>query len=145
MAIKPIKEKSELKACASILMAAYNAEPWNDKWTHESALAKLECFYVSPKFHGWMLFEGDELQGACVGNIEPYYTGDYFYLKEMFVSPKVQRKGTGRMLFERIKSDLVNLKIEMVVLFTSNESYPFDFWKKEGFEEMNGMRMMAHM
>jgi N-acetylglutamate synthase-like GNAT family acetyltransferase len=89
-----------------------------------------------------MAFEGDKLLGACVGNIEPYFTGDYFYLKEMFVSVKSQRKGVGAALFEAIKTQLKTIGIRQIILFTSNEGYPFDFWQKVQFQEMEGMRMM---
>lgn len=89
-----------------------------------------------------MAFDGDQLLGCCVGNIEPYYTGDYFYLKEMFVSVRSQRMGVGLQLFEAIKTKLESIGISQVILFTSNEGFAFDFWQKVGFQEMEGMRMM---
>jgi aminoglycoside 6'-N-acetyltransferase I len=140
--IKSIESSHSLPKCAEILVDAYNSEPWNDNWTIEKALEKLTCFYNSPKFLGWMAFEDDQLLGCCVGNIEPYYTGDYFYLKEMFVSVQSQNKGVGVQLFEAIKTKLEAVGIGQVILFTSNEGFPFDFWKKVGFQEMKGMLMM---
>jgi aminoglycoside 6'-N-acetyltransferase I len=140
--IRSIDSSSLLSDCAAILVDAYNGEPWNDEWTHAKALEKLMCFYQSPKFMGWMAYEGDELLGCCVGNIEPYYTGDYFYLKEMFVSGSSQRTGVGSRLMEVINQDLKTMGIEMVILFTSNEGFPFQFWKHHGFGEIPGMRMM---
>lgn len=140
--IQKIESEGQLAACAHILVEAYNSEPWNDAWTPEKALEKLTCFYNSPKFLGWMAFEGDQLMGATVGNIEPYFSGDYFYLKEMFISPKAQRKGVGSALFEALKSHLDSAGIGMMILFTSHQSFPFDFWQKTGFREMEGMRMM---
>lgn len=142
--IQPITSAEQLEACAQILVEAYNGEPWNDAWTPEKALEKLTCFYHSPKFLGWMAFEGAHLLGATVGNIEPYFSGDYFYLKEMFISPKAQRKGVGSRLFEAVKSHLDAEGIGMMVLFTANQGFPFDFWQKTGFREMEGMRMMAY-
>ena len=140
--IKKIESIHALEKCAEILVEAYNTEPWNDQWTKEKALEKLSCFYNSPKFLGWMAFENDQLLGCCVGNIEPYYTGDYFYLKEMFVSVPSQRKGVGTGLMASIRTHLKTIGIEMIILFTSNEGFPFTFWQKQGFGEMEGMRMM---
>lgn len=141
--IRRIQDAADLRRCASLLVEAYNGEPWHDQWTPEKALEKLSCFHQSPKFYGWVAFEGELLVGGCVGNVEPYFTSDYFYLKEMFISPEAQRKGVGTALFEAVKQQMAVLEIEMMILFTSNEGFPFDFWKKSGFEEMQGMRMMS--
>ena len=140
--IEHITALASLDACAHILVDAYNHEPWNDSWTHDMALEKLTCFFNSPKFLGWMAFQRGALCGCCVANIEPYYTCDYFYLKEMFVSPCVQGQGIGARLLEVIKRDLETLGIQQIVLFTSNAGFPFNFYLNAGFSEMAGMRMM---
>ncbi len=131
-----------LSSCASLLVDAYNHEPWNDNWTQEKALEKLLCFYQSPKFLGWTARRGEELLGCCVGNIEPYFTGDYFYLKEMFVPVRAQKSGIGSQLMATIKGYLTSIDIQSIILFTSKEGFPFDFYLKAGFAEMEGMRMM---
>ncbi|MBL7774937.1 MAG: GNAT family N-acetyltransferase [Saprospiraceae bacterium] len=143
LTIQRIESPDQLPACAQVLVDAYNSEPWNDAWTPEKALEKLQCFYQSPKFLGWMAYdEGDQLLGATVGNIEPYFSGDYFYLKEMFIAPKAQRQGVGSALFGAVKSHLDSEGIDMMILFTSNQGFPFDFWQRTGFQEMEGMRML---
>jgi aminoglycoside 6'-N-acetyltransferase I len=141
--ITPIRSADELPACAAILVAAYNAEPWNDEWTPDKALEKLQCFYQSPKFYGWMAKDGDQLLGCLVGNVEPYYSGDYFYLKEMFVMPTRQHQGTGKALLATLKAHLADIGIETIILFTSQDHFPWGFYLQSGFAEMTGMRMMA--
>ena len=131
-----------LARCASVLVDAYNAEPWNDSWTQEKALEKLECFYSSPKFIGFIAVKDQDAVGALIGNIEPYYTGDYFYLKEMFVSSKAQKRGIGKTLMQTLKTQLGLIDIRQVVLFTSKDHFPFDFYQKARFNTMDGMCMM---
>lgn len=143
MTIEKIRSIDQLGQCADVLVDAYNGEPWNDSWTKQKALEKLECFFHSPKFRGWVAIENAVYVGCCVGNIEPYYTGDYFYLKEMFVRGEFQHKGIGTLLFKKIQSDMKTEKIDMMVLFTSNESFPFTFWEKQGFNAMDEMKMMG--
>ena len=140
--IERIESSQILGRCAEILVDAYNHEPWNDNWTNEKALEKLTCFYNSPKFLGWTVHEGDNLIGCCVGNIEPYFTGDYFYLKEMFVLVQSQAKGVGALLMASVKKHLETIGIDTIILFTSKDVFPFDFYRKAGFNEMEGMRMM---
>lgn len=140
--IEPITGPQILGDCAAILTAAYNAEPWNDNWTPEKALEKLQCFYDSPRFLGWTAWHDETLTGCCVGNIEPYFSGDYFYLKEMFVSVEAQGKGAGAQLLAAAKSHLATLDINAIILFTGKDFFPFDFYLKHGFNEMENMRMM---
>lgn len=143
MTIEKINSIDQLDQCAALLVDAYNGEPWNDSWTQEKALEKLQCFFHSPKFRGWVAIREGVYVGCCVGNIEPYYTGDYFYLKEMFVPGKYQHAGIGSHLFQTIKNEMKEEKIEMMILFTSNESFPFTFWEKQGFNAMEEMKMMG--
>jgi len=140
--IEKIAPGDSLDACAEILVSAYNGEPWNDNWTAEKALEKLTCFCNSPKFLGWKAYQDDQLTGCCVGNIEPYYTGDYFFLKEMFVSPRAQGQGIGVRLLEVIKRDLETFGIHQIILFTTHAGFPFNFYLNAGFSEMDGMRML---
>ena len=140
--IEKIQSAQMLDVCAELLVAAYNAEPWNDQWTKEVALDKLVCFYNSPKFMGWRVLHNGIAVGCCVGNIEPYFTGNYFYLKEMFVAPNMQRSGIGSMLMETLQTALSEQGIKTIILFTGKDLFPFDFYLKKGFNEMDGMRMM---
>ena len=140
--IRKIESSNELRSCADLLVAAYNAEPWNDQWTHEKALEKLECFFHSPKFIGLVAYQGEDINGACIGNIEPYYTGDYFYLKEMFVAPSAQKRGIGKQLMVALKEHLEQAGIRQMILFTSKDFFPFHFYEKENFSAIDGMQMM---
>ena len=140
--IEKIETSQILYHCADILIEAYNAEPWNYQWTKEKAEEKLMCFYNSPKFMGWTATINNKLLGCVVGNIEPYYTGDYYYLKEMFVAPKSQKKGMGKQLMATVKNHLKTIDINTIILFTGKDFFPFDFYLKSGFNEMEEMRMM---
>ncbi len=140
--IKRIDSPLLLRVCSSLLKEVYNAEPWNDNWTEEKALEKLECFYNSPRFFGYMALQEEKILGCCVGNMEPYYTGDYFYLKEMFVSVHAQRKGIGQQLLNHLKKQLEQLTIHQIILFTSRSMFPFHFYQKTGFTVMEDMCMM---
>ena len=140
--IEKIESELILEKCADILVNAYNSEPWNDKWTKEKALEKLVCFYNSPKFIGFTATLNNTVLGCVIGNIEPYYTGDYYYLKEMFISVQSQKKGVGAKLLSHVKAHLKTIDINAIILFTGKDFFPFDFYLKSGFNEMAEMRMM---
>ena len=131
-----------LDKCAEILVEAYNAEPWKDHWTKDIALDKLTTYYNTPKFIGWTASSKGQIIGCCVGNIEPYFTGDYYYLKDMFVMPTSQKQGIGAKFMTTIKQHLDSIDVKMIILFTGQQHFPFTFYLKSGFTEMDGMRMM---
>ena len=84
--IEKTTSAEQIKQCAEFYPAAYNTEPWNDNWTIETATALLTCYYNTPKFMGWIALRDNVVVGCAIGNIEPYYSGDIFILKEIFVA-----------------------------------------------------------
>lgn len=142
--IEHITDIAQLQDCAALLATTYNAPPWNDNWTTEKALEKLTCFYNSPAFHGAMAFADNQLVGCYIGNTEPYYAGDYYFLKEMFVSPTVQKSGIGSALMQTLKAQLELEGISTIILFTSSVYFPYKFYQKHNFDVMEGMCMMNY-
>ena len=141
--IERIRSKAPLEKCAEILVKAFN-QAYGDEWTKSQALVKLNTFYNSPKFMGWVAKQNENIVGACIGNIEPYFTGDYFYLKEIFILPKYQGKGIGNNMMQIIKEELKEMDIKMMILFTVNEGHQYKFYLDNDFEEMEGMRMLIY-
>ena len=140
--IERINTADTLDRCAEILVESYNSELCNDQWTKEVALDKLTIYFNTPKFIGWTASKNGQIIGCCVCNIEPYFTGDYYYLKDMFVLPTSQKLGIGSSFMTTIKQVLASINVKMIILFTGQQHFPFNFYQKIGFEEMDGMRMM---
>jgi aminoglycoside 6'-N-acetyltransferase I len=128
--------------CAEVLMDAYNRPPWNDNWNKEVATALLTCYYNSPEFMGWTAAAGNKIVGCGVGNIEPYYNGNIFYLKELFVAPQYQNQGVGKRLIAAMKQDWAVAGVKTVILLTSDAI--FNFYTKCGFSEMEERRIMIY-
>jgi len=140
--IDKIENEDDLRECAKALVDAYNNEPWNDQWTIEKAFEKLHCYYKSPKFFGFKAIVDSQVIGGCVGNVEPNFTGDYFFLKDMFVQYAFQNRGIGKMLFERLDDELSTNGIHTQILFTGSETPAYQLYKKYGYEEFESMKMM---
>ena len=126
--------------CAEVLIDAYNRPPWNDNWNKQAAIALLTCYYNSPEFMGWTATVGNKIIGCGVGNIEPYYNGNIFYLKELFVAAEYQKAGVGKRLVAAMKQDWVAAGVKTTILLTSDAI--FDFYTKCGFNEMDERRIM---
>jgi GNAT superfamily N-acetyltransferase len=142
MHINMIETKQQLEPCAELYKAVFNGEPWNDEWTSLLAYRRLEDIYNSPGFIGVAAFVDQQIAGCIFGNIEQYYTGAYFNLKEMFVTTALQRQGIGQQLFEYLWAHLRQRQITSVLLFTSKDLFPYTFYTRHGFHEVHGMRML---
>ena len=141
--IAPLRTETELQRCAELLKLAFN-QTHGDAWTDQTALRKLDIFYRTPHFRGWVVREDGDIVAGCVGNLEAYFTGDYLYLKEMFTHPDHQKRGIGDALMQRIKTDLAAENIGMIILFTPTSGHQYPFYQKRDFQEMDDMRMFIY-
>lgn len=142
MPLTMIKTLEDVEQCVELYIEVFNAAPWNDEWTAATASRRLTDIYRSPGFLGIACHLDDRLIGCLFGNIEQYYTGPYFSLKEMCVRTDLQRQGIGQQLFEHLYQQLQQDQITSILLFTSKDFFPYTFYQKHGFHEVNGMRMM---
>lgn len=142
MEIVDIVSKVVIKECADLYVRVFNSEPWNDRWNAEAAFERLTDFFDTPRFFGVAVWDNGKPIAAIIGNLERYYSGDYYNLKEMFVSPEYQRAGVGKKLLKHVKRKLAENRIESIILFTSNEFYTVEFYKKSGFIILDNMRML---
>ena len=143
ISIHKIDQLGQVAKCAGILAESFNVA-FGEEWTQETANEKLVDFFHSPHFMGWYVEQDQEIIGGCIGNIETYYSGKYYYLKEMFMTPKLQAKGIGQQLLKNIQAELKALGIKMIILYTTNEGHQLSFYQKQGFEEIPGMRMLLY-
>ncbi len=142
MSITILRTLDEVKQCTQLYMDIFNAEPWNDSWNKATAFHRLEDCINSPGFIGIVYCVEDDVTGAIIGNIEHFYDGKYFNLKEMFVKNTMQRQGIGQQMFEFLTRTLQEYQISSINLFSSKEFFPYSFYKKHGFQKVSGMRMM---
>jgi aminoglycoside 6'-N-acetyltransferase I len=140
--IERVASVNILEQCAEMYPGAYNTEPWNDSWTSQTATALLTCYYHTPQFMGWIARQGNQIIGCAIGNVEPYYSGNIFILKEVFVAVNTQGLGVGSRLMASLKDDLQKVNIKMIILSTHRPI--FNFYAKSGFKEMEGVGTMVY-
>ena len=137
-----IKDK-DLIECAKLYVEVFNAEPWNDNWTKETAFKRLNDIFISANFEGIVYIEDGEIKGAIFGNHEQYFDGMHYYLKEMFVSNELQGKGIGSKMLKIFEERLLESGVSTIVLFTSKGNKTSKFYLKNGFDEWTSMAMMG--
>ena len=134
---------AHLKSCTELYIKVFNAEPWKDEWTTESAYNRLTDILTSPNFIGVYYEEDKEIKAAIFGNCEHWFEGMHYNLKEMFVSAELQGSGIGSKLLKHLEERLRKLGVVEIFLFTSKGNKTSYFYEKNGFSELEDMTMMA--
>jgi len=124
-------EKEDLESCANIYSEVFSAEPWSESWNKQMALERLH-FYDSKGFVG-VIAESDKKIGFVLGNIEPFYYGSIFYLREMCVVVSMQSKGLGSKLLLALESDLKKRSVKSIYLATERNISASHFYLKNSF------------
>jgi aminoglycoside 6'-N-acetyltransferase I len=143
MKIVTIETNEQLASCVDLYIEVFNGDPWRDQWTATTAYQRLADAFHSPGFIGLIAMLDAHIAGGLVGNIEHFYKGPYFNLKEMFVRTTLQRQGIGQQLFTALDLQLEERQIAAITLFTSQDFFPSTFYQKHGFHEVPGLRMMS--
>ncbi|WP_252234810.1 GNAT family N-acetyltransferase [Clostridium sp. CH2] len=134
--------ENDIEACAKIFVEAFNAEPWNDNWTIESAYRRLHDIYKSPNFLGVKYTENNEIFGALFGNCEEWFEGRQFNIKEVFVSKKIQGKNIGSKLINSAENEVKKLGVDFMFLSTQNNNLK-NFYLKHDFKETKSLCIMS--
>lgn len=141
MIIRPLTE-DDLKACASLYAQVFTLAPWNEPWTTESALQRLNHFFHSRGFAGFVARQNN-ITGFVMGNREPFHSGQLFYLREFCVDRGKQSTGCGSQLLEALQSELVLHEVRAMYLTTEREINAAAFYQKRGFKYSESMGFYA--
>ncbi|MBW9159264.1 MULTISPECIES: GNAT family N-acetyltransferase [Clostridium] len=129
--------------CSELYIKVFNSEPWNDKWTLETAHKRLNDIYISTNFEGVLYVEDEQIKGAIFGNYEQFYDGIHYNLREMFISNELQGQGIGSKLLNELEKRLKGIGVTTIILFTSKENKTSKFYLKNNFTEWDSMAMMG--
>lgn len=135
-------DKKHLKECSRMYAETFNSEPWNDNWNKIKSYKRLKDIYDTPGFLGLGVFDQDQLKGAVLGNIEQWYEGYMYNLKEMFVNQEDKRSGIGSYLIVGLQKISKELGVNSISLFTSRSNLTENFYIKNGFIAEEDMIMM---
>ncbi len=141
-AVRDIKQ-DDLAGCAALYVKVFNGEPWNDKWTEETAFNRLADIANTPGFIGLVIEDEGESIGAVFGCMEQWYEGKEYSLREIFIKTERQSRGIGTKLMKELEARIREEGGANIVLFTSRETPAYRFYLKEGFHELGSMTMLA--
>lgn len=128
---------------AKMYVDTFNSEPWNDKWTIETAEKRLRQMINVEDFYGISAYKQGELCGMILGSKEQFYDGVMFNIKEFCVRNGMRGQGIGSEIFEEFQRKLKVSGVTEIILFTSKGDYTEHFYHNHGLESYNGLVFMG--
>ncbi|PTH19294.1 GNAT family N-acetyltransferase [Staphylococcus arlettae] len=119
--------------CAKSLVASYAGPPWNNKWTENEALLRIEATMSGFNSRGYVVEEKGKIIAMCLGRIDYYFSAlNQFCIDEFNVIPSQQRLGIGKQLISYVSDAMKRENINTIFLITGGE-LSSKFYEKNGF------------
>lgn len=135
---------SHLIEYAELFVSVFNAEPWCDLWTKETASIRIENMMKTNTFVGKSLYCEGDLKGIIWGQKEQFYDGVHFQIQEFCVKTTEQQKGYGKVLLQALKDELSEKDITNIYLITSKGERTEGYYLKRGFKTSDYMILMSN-
>ncbi|MCL2674572.1 MAG: GNAT family N-acetyltransferase [Defluviitaleaceae bacterium] len=138
-----IMNRLHLAEISEMYVEAFNAPPWNDKWTVDLVTKRLSQMMNCEGFYGLLCFDNNELCGMILGNHEVFFDCMHFNIKEFCVQLNFREKGVGSALLQEFEAHLLERGIGQTYLFTSKTDKTETFYQNRDYKSWNNMVMMG--
>ncbi len=136
-------QKEHLTELAKMYVEAFNAPPWNDKWTIDTVTKRLLQMMHCEGFYGLVCLKENLICGMILGNSEPFFDCTHFNIKEFCVRLNLRGSGIGTELLNEFEKLLLEQGIDETYLFTSRMDETEKYYQKRGYSSWNSMVMMG--
>ena len=128
----------ELEQLSISYMKTFNAPPWNDSWTEETAFERMRTLMQGRERFGYAVWQQGSILGAVICEREGYYNGEVCRIIELWTDPEHRGKGLGRQLIEEVRKHSGC----GIYLITKKTPETVGFYEKCGFAADEGMCVM---
>lgn len=133
--------KEHIHLASSIYIEVFNSKPWNETWTAKNTAMRLTYLHKIKNSLGLCFFEDKKCVGFLIGHSEPYLNSTQFLIKELCVSSSFQKKGIATSLLQHLENHLKEKKIEYMMLITKKTTILSNFYKKNGFKNLDNKQI----
>ncbi len=136
---------ADFPACADELIAAFRESPWDEVWTPEQAIDRIDGIMSARVSRGYVCMNGTLCISMLCGRIMTYQDCKLFYIDEFSVHPAYQRQGIGSRMLAFLREELRKepTPISHISLITERGFPSVAFYEKNGFIELQNELTMA--
>jgi len=128
-----VVKNEDISQLAQAMSLAYSEEPWNENWSEERAVRRVNAILGNYQAVGLAAVDRGQIIGGLLGYVDPYADEDFFFVSELFVIPERKRQGIGRQLLAELDRVLKEKGISVVQLISID--YNEIFYHKCGLEK----------
>lgn len=143
MEVRKIRE-SDLPELTRLMVAVYNAPPWNNQWTEETASESLATLLSFPTFYGNVIVDDQKIFGAIMGHLRKYSSETTYYIDELFVAIEHRRQGVAKCLYERTITDLQQMGVQGAFFTSLRDTPAYHFYIKLGAWDLTDSACFYH-
>ncbi len=129
-----LEQKEQVK---EKFLQVFTDAPWFDDWSDPEQLDMYLNDLMGQSYSvAFGLYEGNDLIGASLGYIKHWYSGTEYIIDEFFIVKEKQGKGIGTYFMEEIGDAIKEMGVFTVFLLTERGVPAYDFYIKNGFNEI---------
>ena len=127
---------------AALYVASFNAPPWNEQWTLETASQRLRQMLQRPSAYGLLAYDEQGFCGVILGDEEQFYDGIQFQIREFCVDNSRRGQGLGTNIYQELERRLQQRGIGEIILYTLRHPVAEGFYNKMGLQANEEMVFM---
>ena len=121
----------DIKEAAQMMSFVYSQAPQNENWPIARAEARIGMYLSGEGRRGYAFTMENETIGYLFGRKDFTAEREVFYVDELFVHPRYQRKGCGSMAMSELERELRREGVSRIELHPIADD--ISFYKKNGF------------
>ena len=122
------------RACAKLFHKVYNAPPFEYGWLDS---VKADMYFLDlesmPNALSYILTDGENIVGACMGQKEAHFENPLYRINEFFIEPERQHMGLGTFFINELEGKLKQMGLKSMNLFTQRNMGSYAFYRKNDF------------
>ena len=132
-----------LDELTALFVETFNAPPWNDMWSAETAGTRLRDIMRMPNFCGAAEYREGRLVGLIMGHGEQSFDGMHFQILELCVANDMKGHGIGTEMLSEFIEYLDRKNVTSVYMLTARGAASEDFYAAHGFTTVDDMCVMS--
>lgn len=133
---------ADIPMVVELYVESFNAAPWNDNWTAQTASKRLSQMLDRASAYGLLGYDTSGICGLIVGDEEQFYDGLQFQIREFCVAQHRKGQGIGTALYRELEEHLKQRGVVKILLNTLHHPVTEGFYKHLGFDFEKDICMM---